>query len=72
MNNPTLQKAVFLGHPQIYTTGAFVSPVKLLVDGQERWFWKVDEFHDDCFRLGEESNPVETSITKAGLMCNVK
>lgn len=68
MNSRTLIAARPAVPAQIFTTGAYLSPVKCVVDGREHWLWKVDEFHDDSFQLGEECNPVENSKTLAGLM----
>ena len=72
MNNPTLTNHRSRVPVQIYTTGAYLSPVKLVVGGREEWIWKVDEFHDDSFQFGEECNPVENSNTLAGLMSSQK
>lgn len=68
MNNPTLPNIRPQVPAQIYTTGAYLSPVKRVVDGRVEWLWKVDEFHDDTFQFGEECDPIESSSTLAGLM----
>jgi hypothetical protein len=42
---------------QIYTTGAFLRPIKKA----GIWIWKVIEFSDDSFKDGVCINPVEFS-----------
>lgn len=42
---------VMINHePIIYTTGAHLSPIKAVIDGEERWMWTVSEFGDDSFK----------------------
>jgi hypothetical protein len=48
----------------IYTTGAFLYPVKVTdSSGNMVWLWAVSQFEDDSFYLGETCNPVEKSAT---------
>lgn len=56
--------------PVIYTTGAFLRPVKIAVDGKERWAWVVIEFEDDSFRDGDVYNPKEFGENKDELLIN--
>lgn len=52
----------FHNEPQIFTTGAFLKPMKVTdSNGKEIWFWYVSEFVDDSFRNGEVFNPIENT-----------
>ncbi len=44
---------------RIFTTGAFLVPIKIKVDHAEIWRWIVDSFEDDSFSEGEMCNPLE-------------
>ena len=35
--------------PRIYTTGAYLVPMSVVVNGESRYVWVVDEFNDDTF-----------------------
>lgn len=70
MSKPILCQTISRNQPQIYTTGAFISPERRIVDGREEWFWKVDEFDADSYCDGERCDPVEFSTTKADLFCD--
>ena len=35
--------------PRIYTTGAYLVPMRVVVNGESRYVWVVDEFKDDTF-----------------------
>lgn len=35
--------------PRIYTTGAYLVPMRVVVDGEPRYVWVVDEFEDDTY-----------------------
>ncbi|GMO42555.1 MAG: hypothetical protein Ta2F_18440 [Termitinemataceae bacterium] len=49
-------------YPKIFTTGAFLSPLKTEnADGNEKWVWTVSEFIDDSFLNGEVYNPLVAS-----------
>ena len=43
--------------PRIYTTGAYLVPMKIKVEGKERFVWTVDEFKDDTYLDGETCAP---------------
>jgi hypothetical protein len=49
--------------PQIYTTGAYLRPMKVTdVGGKEFWVWYVEGFEGgDSFKDGEVYNPVEVA-----------
>ena len=51
----------------IFTTGAFLRPIKIIQDGQELWMWTVAEFIDDSFEDGAVYNPAEISEIEEGL-----
>ena len=38
--------------PRIYTTGAYLAPMQVIVNGESRYVWVVDEFNDDTFADG--------------------
>lgn len=58
--------------PQLFTTGAFISPRKIIVDGEAVWLWVVDAFEgDDSYYDGEVCNPLENSETKKGLFAEI-
>jgi hypothetical protein len=55
--------------PVMYTTGAFIQPIRLINEnGSEKWFWVVSEFIDDTFFEGDVANPKEDGITKDELL----
>ena len=35
--------------PRIYSTGAYLVPMSVMVNGESRYVWVVDEFNDDTF-----------------------
>lgn len=39
--------------PKVYTTGAFLVPMKIMKGKQERYVWVVWEFDDDSYLDGE-------------------
>jgi len=57
--------------PQLFTTGAFISPRKINIDGKVYWFWVVDGFEDNSFYDGDVLNPLEFSETKEGLFAEI-
>ena len=59
--------AVSPEQPRVYTTGAFVIPAIIRINGRETWAWIVDEFSDDCFLNGCYCEPVETAESLADL-----
>lgn len=44
--------------PKIFTTGAFLVPMKIRKKGKERFVWIVEEFNDDSYYEGENCSPV--------------
>lgn len=58
------------GHsPVIYTTGAYLCPMKTIdVQGKECWVWAVSEFDDASFMDGEMVNPCEIADNMDGLI----
>jgi hypothetical protein len=53
----------------IYTTGAFLYPVKIKdAEGNEKWIWAVSSFEDDSYTDGILCNPITTADTKEGLL----
>ncbi|OFX39625.1 MAG: hypothetical protein A2X08_13630 [Bacteroidetes bacterium GWA2_32_17] len=57
-----MKKLRFEENPTIFTTGAFLKPMKITVrEGKDIWIWYVSEFIDDSFKEGEVYNPKETS-----------
>ena len=48
----------------IYTTGAFLFPVKVIRDnGNPEWLWAVSQFEDDSYLDGKICDPVESAET---------
>lgn len=47
----------------IYTTGAFLVPQEVTLNGEIRWVWIVTLFEDDTFLYGDEFNPPEVAKT---------
>lgn len=55
--------------PILYTTGAYIQPMKLTKEnGGEVWVWIVREFDDDTFLDGDLHNPKEYGDTKEELL----
>ncbi|VBB45090.1 hypothetical protein TRIP_D300067 [uncultured Paludibacter sp.] len=55
----------------IYTTGAFLEPIKIPdKEGNDVWRWVVSEFIDDSFKDGEIFNPLETAQSREILIVN--
>ena len=47
---------------KIFTTGAFLQPMKVKdVNGNDFWIWAVEKFEDSSFCNGEKYNPAETA-----------
>jgi hypothetical protein len=44
---------------RVFTTGAFVVPVRVKINGIEAWRWIIDSFEDDSFFDGKVFNPSE-------------
>jgi len=57
-----MSKLIFEENPTIFTTGAFLKPMKVTdSEGKAIWVWYVSEFIDDSFLNGEVYNTKETS-----------
>lgn len=39
--------------PKIYSTGVYLVPVKIEVNGYTKWAWIADEFEDDTYLVGD-------------------
>lgn len=57
-------------NPVLFTTGAFIVPRKIDVDGKKIWFWIVESFEDDTFYNSKLCNPHEWAETKHQLLEN--
>ena len=56
---------------RIYTTGAFVQPMKVKdVNGDDFWIWAVEKFEDSSFYDGDEYNPSEVAGSLEELLIN--
>ena len=42
-----------VGKPQMYTTGAYISPQRIKVNDRKVWVWVVDSFDEDTFSNGD-------------------
>jgi len=56
------------GEPVYFTTGAFIAPIKLIVNGVEVWRWVVESFEGDSFYDGEVHNPREYAFNAQALI----
>lgn len=64
-----MKKLLFDSDPIIYTTGAFLKPIKVTdSEGKEIWLWYVSEFNEDTFKDSELYNPNEFGDTKEELL----
>ena len=55
--------------PNIYTTGAFLVPLKVLDNnGEAVWIWAVSLFEDDTYLDGKICDPLEIAETAEGLL----
>ena len=54
----------------IFTTGAFLKPIKLTEHGRDIWRWVVVSFEDDSYHDGELINP-QTAATRADKLLEV-
>ena len=56
--------------PKIYTTGAFLVPMEIVVNGERSYIWVVDEFEGDSYnKEGKICSPLVFS-TKKDLLSN--
>jgi hypothetical protein len=51
---------------QIYTTGAYISPVRI----GNTWYWIVERLEDDSFQEGSIFNPPVNAETLEELLTN--
>ncbi len=51
----------FYSGDSIFTNGAFVTPVKVKMDGVDEWRWVESTFEDDSFYNGKSVNPIESA-----------
>lgn len=64
-----MKKLLFDFEPIIYTTGAFLKPMKVTdSESKEIWLWFVSEFNEDSFKDGDLYNPNEFGTTKEDLL----
>jgi hypothetical protein len=64
-----MDKNYMLEEPILFTTGAYIQPLKLIDNmGKEKWFWVIAEFIDDTFLDGKVHNPSESGLTKQELL----
>ena len=60
-----------ISKPVIFTTGAYLFPMKIKdSEGNDFWGWVVSDFDDTSFRDGDVYNPPEFSDTLNGLLVN--
>lgn len=59
---------IHAGRPMVFTNGAFVSPGKVTMNGQEVWCWIVESFEDDSYYDGEMIYPRENALNKDELL----
>lgn len=43
--------------PRIYSTGVYLIPMKIEMNGNEKFIWVADEFYDDTFIDGKSISP---------------
>jgi len=54
--------------PQGFTTGAFISPHSILINGETKWVWVIDEIENDTFIDGDYVSINVISDTPEGLI----
>jgi len=47
--------------PVIFSTGVYLIPKRVMLDGKLQWGWVVTEFEGDSFLNGDVFNPPETA-----------
>ena len=56
--------------PKIYTTGAYLVPMEITLNGEKQYVWVVDEFKDDSYEEGGKiCSPVVYSAKREDLPC---
>ena len=69
MKGNLMSKNFQFEEPVLYTTGAYIKPLKVIDGvGNEKWFWVVSEFDGDTFLEGETFNPAEHGLSKQELL----
>ena len=64
-----MKSLILDNEPIIYTTGAFLKPLKVTdSEGKVIWLWYVSEFMEDSFRNGQIYNPQESANSKLELL----
>ena len=64
-----MTKSDFKQTPEIYTTGAYLKPLKIVDNlGNDTWVWYVSNFENDSFKDGISINPVEIANVKKHLI----
>jgi hypothetical protein len=54
-----LMKSQFTeAEPTIYSTGVYLIPMKILLNGKERFVWVANEFDNDTFIDGKCVSPI--------------
>ena len=55
--------------PRIYTKGAYLVPMEIMVNGEKHYIWVVDEFEDDSYdENGKICSPCVFSNKKKDLL----
>ena len=54
--------------PQCFTTGAFISPQSILINGETKWVWVIDEIENDTFIDGDYVSINVIADTAEGLI----
>ena len=56
--------------PRIYSTGVFLVPMKIILNGIEKWIWVADMFENDTFIYGKSCTPNVLADTKKELLAD--
>jgi hypothetical protein len=55
--------------PRVYTTGAFLMPMEVTIEGEKQYIWVVNEFNDDTYgEDGKICSPVICTTQKKNLI----
>ncbi len=55
--------------PKVYTTGAFLVPMEITIDGEKQYVWVVNEFNDDTYdEDGKICSPAICTTQKKNLI----
>ncbi len=56
-------------NPKVYTTGAFLVPMEVTIDGEKQYVWVVNEFNDDTYdEDGKICSPAICTTQKKNLI----